>query len=246
MFTHAKIVLIIIAANLLFSCSSQTTQVIGVVEKVEPERVLGGYKQKVTYSYLYQDSTYYRTTVRGSRFELLKESDSLLVEVSLDDVSDGEIIRRLKPIIQAPIKTYKIDSNQGSSDVSTDNLLEEVIDDLEGLGTIYQVNFLDEKPQFPSGEDSLLSFLRAETEYEIVEKGDSGSYEVFLRFIVDENGYAIHPLALEEAPISLVEEAKRLISRMPKWKAGSKDGNYVKTYMTLSIYFRLPPLSASK
>lgn len=243
MFIHAKIVLVIIAANLLFSCSSQTTQVIGVVVKVGPERVLGGYKQKVTYSYLYQDSTYYRTAVRGSRFELLKESDSLLVEVSLDDVSDGKIIRRLKPIVQAPIKTYKIDSNQGSSDasdVSTDNLLEEVIDDLEGLGTVYQANFLDEKPQFPGSEDSLLSFLRAETEYEILEKGDSGSYEVFLRFIVDENGCASYPLALEEAPITLVEEAKRLISRMPKWKAGSKDGNYVKTYMTLSIYFRLP------
>ncbi len=240
MFIHAKTVLVIIAANLLFSCYSQTKQVIGVVEKVEPERVLGGYKQKVTYSYLYQDSTYYRTAVRGSRFELLKESDSLLVEVSLDDVSDGKILRRLKPIVQTPIKTYKIDSNQGSLDVSTDNLLEEVIDDLEGLGTVYQANFLDEKPQFPGGEDSLLSFLRAETEYEILEKGHSDSYEVFLRFIVDENGCASYPLALEEAPITLVEEAKRLISRMPKWKAGSKGGNYVKTYMTLSIYFKLP------
>ena len=107
-----------------------------------------------------------------------------------------------------------------------------------------------EMPEFPGGTGALLEFLRANIRYpnEAREKNVQG--RVLVSFIVEKDGSItdVHvaddmkqviksnPLLVDKL---LVDEAVRVISKMPKWVPGNDNGQPVRVSYTVPINFRL-------
>ena len=69
-------------------------------------------------------------------------------------------------------------------------------------------------------------------------KGLSCGFEIF--FLIDENGSVAQPKILKSISPSLDKEALRIVSIMPKWKAGKLNGVPVKVKMSFPVIFKLP------
>ena len=94
-------------------------------------------------------------------------------------------------------------------------------------------------PEFPGGQDSLMSFLMHTVKYPkgAMEKGIQG--RVVVKFIVEKDGQVSTPQVVRSVYPALDEEALRVIRCMPKWKPGKQNGKEVRVFFTLPVTFRL-------
>ena len=94
-------------------------------------------------------------------------------------------------------------------------------------------------PQFPGGQDSLMSFLMHTVKYpkEAMEKGVQG--RVVVQFIVEKDGTVSSPNVVKAVTPALDQEAIRVVQCMPKWAPGKQRGKEVRTKFTLPVTFRL-------
>ena len=93
-------------------------------------------------------------------------------------------------------------------------------------------------PQFPGGQDSLMSFLMHTVKYpkEAMEKGVQG--RVVVQFVIEKDGQVSSPEVLKSVP-ALDKEALRVVQSMPKWAPGKQRGKEVRVKFTLPVTFRL-------
>lgn len=100
-------------------------------------------------------------------------------------------------------------------------------------------DIVEQMPEFPGGQDSLMSFLVNTVKYpkEAIDKGIEG--RVMVQFIVEKDGQVSTPTVSKSVFPALDEEALRVIQCMPKWKPGKQDGNVVRVNFTLPVAFRL-------
>jgi periplasmic protein TonB len=99
--------------------------------------------------------------------------------------------------------------------------------------------FVEEPPMFPGGNSALLKFIAENTIYpaEALENGIQG--KVFIKFAVSSDGSvkrleimrSVHPL--------LDEEAKRVVSTLPKWKPGRQNGKPVPVWFSVPVTFEI-------
>lgn len=99
--------------------------------------------------------------------------------------------------------------------------------------TVY--NVVDDMPQFPGGEEALFKYIAEHLE---VSKKEAKKYGglVYVSFLVDEQGN------LSEVEIMKSSQSKEIdarivemISKMPTWSPGVKDGEIVKVRYQLPI-----------
>ena len=99
----------------------------------------------------------------------------------------------------------------------------------------------DEMPKFPGGEEALLTYIQHNLNYpkEAREAGISG--RVTVRFVIDETGQVINAMVPKGMGIGggCDEEAVRVVSSLPKWGPGKKDGVLVPVFFTVPIIFKL-------
>jgi TonB family protein len=108
----------------------------------------------------------------------------------------------------------------------------------KGFGvTIDQV-----QPQFPGGDDSLQSFLKANLVYPFDAKVNRIQGRVYIGFMVDKTGNIINPKVLSSASKELDQEALRVVKLMPAWKPGTAGGSPVNVQYILPIDFITPAL----
>jgi periplasmic protein TonB len=101
-------------------------------------------------------------------------------------------------------------------------------------------NYVEQMPEFPGGQDSLYRFISKQIKYPVaaMHKGIEG--KVVLRFVVNEDGSLGNISVARSAGDSLLnKEAMRVVSIMPLWKPGKKNGQAVKTYYMLPVVFKL-------
>ena len=98
---------------------------------------------------------------------------------------------------------------------------------------------VENMPEFPGGQDSLMSFLMHTIKYpkEAMEKGIQG--RVVAKFIVEKDGQVSTPKVVRSVYPALDEEALRVIRYMPKWKPGKQNGREVRVFFTLPVTFRM-------
>lgn len=103
----------------------------------------------------------------------------------------------------------------------------------------YVVDYVDRAPQFPGGEAAMLHFINSERKY------PRDAYEARLQgrvmcsFIVDTDGSILN-ISIQRGPCqSMINEAARIISAMPRWEAGTINGRKVPVFYFLTIPFRL-------
>ena len=102
--------------------------------------------------------------------------------------------------------------------------------------TIY--TFPDVKPEFPGGEKEMYKYL-SRIKYPAYARDNGISGRVSVRFVVNENGKVSHVEILKGIGAGCDEEAQRVISSMPAWKPGKKNGRAVKAYYTMPVFFKL-------
>ncbi len=98
---------------------------------------------------------------------------------------------------------------------------------------------LDTDPSFIGGEAAMIKYLSSNISYPEAAKVNNIKGRVIVEFVVDKNGNISSPKVLRSPNKILDEEAIRVVSKMPKWKPGTKDGKPVSTKMVLPIKFEL-------
>lgn len=104
---------------------------------------------------------------------------------------------------------------------------------------VYEYDYVDEHPQFPGGERGLVNFINKTREYpyDAYKAGIEG--RVLCCFIVNIDGSLSNITVVRGNNEQFNREAVRVISEMPKWKAGKVGNKSVPVFCYLPIAFRL-------
>lgn len=104
---------------------------------------------------------------------------------------------------------------------------------------VYEYDYVDVQPQFPGGERGLVNFINKTREYpyDAYEAGVEG--RVLCGFIINVDGSVSNVTVLRGCNELLNREAVRVISEMPKWRAGKMGDKSVPVMYILPIVFRL-------
>ncbi|MGQ8337796.1 energy transducer TonB [Sunxiuqinia sp. A32] len=103
--------------------------------------------------------------------------------------------------------------------------------------TIYY--FVDEKPEFPGGMNSLLKFISNSVKYPIVAQENGIQGKVIVGFVVNKDGEVSDATVMRNVDASLDKEALRVVNMMPKWKPGKQSGRAVRVRYVVPISFVL-------
>lgn len=111
-------------------------------------------------------------------------------------------------------------------------------DGCQAYRIVYEFDYVDVKPQFPGGGQTMVSFINKQRRYpaEAYAKGIEG--RVTCSFVVNPDGTVSHITVLKGVEPTLNREAMRIISKMPVWKPGSLDGQNVPVRVVCSVPFR--------
>ena len=105
---------------------------------------------------------------------------------------------------------------------------------------VYEYDYVDVQPQFPGGEHGLINFINNTREYPYHAYKNRIQGRVLCSFIVGADGKVSNIRIIRGTQDeSLNREALRVISEMPKWKAGKVGGQAVAVRCVLPIAFRL-------
>jgi protein TonB len=100
--------------------------------------------------------------------------------------------------------------------------------------------FVETTPEFVGGNDALMIYLSKNLKYpkEAYEAGIVG--KVFIQFVVAADGEISNVHVIRGINDAMDKEAIRVVSEMPKWKAGTRQGKPVRTQFVLPINFQIP------
>lgn len=103
---------------------------------------------------------------------------------------------------------------------------------------VYEYDFVDHKPEFPGGRNSMINFINSTREYpsEAYENGIEG--RVTCAFVVNPDGKVSHIQVLRGVETSLNQEAMRIVASMPDWSPGKIGEHPVPTRVVCCIPFR--------
>ena len=106
--------------------------------------------------------------------------------------------------------------------------------------TGFGVSVVQSQPQFPGGEDSLISFLKNNLRYPQEAKLAWIQGRVFIGFLIDYTGKVKDVNVLSGVNSQLDDEALRVVHMMPDWIPGKIGETNVDTRYILPIEFIMP------
>lgn len=98
---------------------------------------------------------------------------------------------------------------------------------------------VDKLPEFPGGGEGLLKFLSENTKYPTICQENGIQDKVLVSFVIDKDGTITNVKVEKRGDPYLDKEAIRVVSNMPKWKPGIKDGKTVRVRYSIPIVFGL-------
>ncbi|MDR6566626.1 energy transducer TonB [Chitinophaga ginsengisegetis] len=102
------------------------------------------------------------------------------------------------------------------------------------------LNFVEIMPEFPGGERALAKYLGNNIRYPHLAQENEIQGIVYIQFVVNRDGTISQVKTTGAAKGGgLEEEAIRVISKLPKWKPGRQNGQYVAVYFNLPVNFKL-------
>lgn len=111
------------------------------------------------------------------------------------------------------------------------------LEDAPSNDSIYQI--VDEMPQYPGGEKAMMEYVAKNVKYPQEAKDKEIQGRVFVGFIVEKDGSVNEVKVLRGIGGGCDEEAVRVVSSMPKWKPGIKDGKPVRVSYMMPLNFKL-------
>ncbi len=98
---------------------------------------------------------------------------------------------------------------------------------------------IEEKPQFPGGDEAFMKYIEENLVYPEKAKEDSITGKVLVGFVVEADGSITNVEVIRSANKILDEEAVRVVKSMPKWIPGMQFDKPVRTFYNLPITFKL-------
>lgn len=98
---------------------------------------------------------------------------------------------------------------------------------------------VEEMPQYPGGFSAFMDYLSKSIQYPVVAEENGVQGRVICSFIVDTDGSISDVTVVKSVDPSLDKEAKRILSSMPNWIPGKKNGIPVRVKYTTPVTFRL-------
>ncbi|MBC9934818.1 energy transducer TonB [Chitinophaga qingshengii] len=100
--------------------------------------------------------------------------------------------------------------------------------------------FVEIMPEFPGGEEALMKYLSRNLNYPRMAQENGVAGTIFLQFVVSRDGSISEVKTVGAAKgAGLEEEAIRVVRKMPKWRPGKQNGQFVTVLFSLPISFRL-------
>ena len=104
--------------------------------------------------------------------------------------------------------------------------------------TIYEK--ADVYPEFKGGQQAMIQYLIEHITYPEEEKAKGVEGTVYCSFVVTNKGKITEPKIVKPVNVAMEEEVLGVVSEMPDWKPGEKDGKKVNVRYILPVAFKLP------
>ena len=93
--------------------------------------------------------------------------------------------------------------------------------------------------QFKGGQEALVDYLLQNTRYPAEAMRDEITCEVIVEFVVERNGMITNAKIVKSVAPSLDQEALRVVTNMPNWEPGTKNGLRMRSQLTIPINFKV-------
>ncbi|MBD5322294.1 MAG: TonB family protein [Duncaniella sp.] len=98
---------------------------------------------------------------------------------------------------------------------------------------------VEQKPQFPGGDEALLKFVRDHLHYPPMAQENNIQGRVVVQFVVTKTGAVGDVRVVRGKDPDLDKEAVRVVKQLPKFIPGKMNGHAVNVWYTLPIQFKL-------
>tara|TARA_B110001450_G_C17654084_1_gene494470 strand:+ start:49 stop:1833 length:1785 start_codon:yes stop_codon:yes gene_type:complete len=106
-------------------------------------------------------------------------------------------------------------------------------------------NVIDDMPEFPGGDLALMKFINKKVKYPGIAKRNNVTGKVYVSFIVDKDGSVTNVKIVRGVDKRLDAEALRVVSALPNYKPGKKNGKPTRVQFTIPINFSLNNFSST-
>ena len=93
--------------------------------------------------------------------------------------------------------------------------------------------------QFKGGQEALIDYLLQNTRYPAEAMREEITGEVIVEFVVERNGMITNAKIVKSVAPSLDQEALRVVTNMPNWEPGTKNGLRMRSQLTRPINFKV-------
>lgn len=175
-----------------------------------------------------------------------KESTQLENRTSLQTKDDDQI-RKTERIIETPKTEKEVSVKSKSSEKVIDEKAIQFIPPVEPNdeklsekpSKLKQENDMDKVPEFVGGMEAMTKYIVENTHYPDAAVKSKTTGKVMVSFLVTKEGKVVKATIKRGVSKELDEEALRVISSMPNWTPGEKDGKKVDAEMLLPVSFKL-------
>ncbi|HRZ97691.1 MAG TPA: energy transducer TonB [Paludibacter sp.] len=102
---------------------------------------------------------------------------------------------------------------------------------------VFQV--VEQMPVFPGGDQALFQYISQNIEYPEISKDNEEEDRIILSFVINQTGNVVNVEAAKGKYPLLIDEAIRLVNKMPLWIPGKQRGKPVSVKYLMPINFRL-------
>lgn len=167
-----------------------------------------------------------------------------VTEVVLAEVVDED--RKMKDTQEVLENTAQLgaENHEGKEDATKEVVKKEVVEEApvvekpkdEGPVNIAMV---EQKPSFPGGDAAMYQWLSNNINYPAAASEEGVQGKVIVQFIVEKDGHISGVHVVRGKHPALDAEAKRVVSKMPRWTPGRNNGQPVRVTYNLPVTFRL-------
>ena len=98
---------------------------------------------------------------------------------------------------------------------------------------------VEQMPEFPGGQGALLKWISDNIKYPAIAEENGIQGRVVCTFVVERDGSVTDVQVARSVDPSLDKEAKRVLTKMPRWIPGKQNGSAVRVKYTVPVTFRL-------
>ena len=164
-------------------------------------------------------------------------TDLLIVED--DKIEEDKQVKNTEDVLENEAAVGAVDITEGTNDLNKVIVKEEVIAAPVVEDEPVSIAMVEQKPEFPGGEQALYKWLSDNIHYPTIAAEEGVSGRVIVEFVVSKTGAIENVRVLRGRHQALDKEAVRVVKAMPKWNPGRNNGQAVKVTYTLPVTFKL-------